>query len=91
MFLYRFDRVCRASRREPAGGRSKWGYANPIKIDGNKQEEGKYLSQNSRNEYPRGRYPGVMRFHENSFSEMRASAIFIFSSSSAVAVSSSDR
>ena len=31
------------------------------------------------------------RFHESSFSEMRASAIFIFSSSSAVAVSSSDR
>ena len=47
---------------------------------GTSRKKEKYLSQNSRNEYPRGRYPGVMRFHENSFSEMRASAIFIFSS-----------
>lgn len=78
MFLNCFERIRWTSRREPTRGRSKGWNTNPVKIDGNKQEEGKYLSQNSRNEYPRGRYPGVMRFHENSFRRC-AQALFSFS------------
>ncbi len=91
MFLYRFDRVCRASRREPAGGRSKWGYANPIKIDRKQEQEREHPPQKSFDGHPDARHPGAMGFHKDSFSEIRESAIFIFSSSSAVAVSSSDR
>ena len=91
MFLNCFDGISRASWRESTRGRSKRRNTNPVKVDGNKQQEREYFPQNSRYEYPQGRYSGVTRFHEDSFSEMRASAIFIFSSNSEVAISSSDR
>jgi len=91
VFLNCFDSISRTSWRESTRGRSKRRNTNPVKVDGNKQQEREYFPQNSRYEYPQGRYPGVTRFHEDSFSEMRASAIFIFSSNSEVAISSSDR
>ena len=50
-----------------------------------------HLPHNASQGHPAGGYPADMGFHEDNFSEMRESAIFIFSSSSAVATSSSDR
>lgn len=96
MFFNGFYGIGRASRCEPAGRRGERGYTNPVKVDGQQKQERKCFPYHSPYQLPSTgqpikKRPGIMSIHEEIFSEMRASAIFIFSSSSEVAISPSER